>query len=72
MLITLTLDVNFINILCTAITHVGPERAKKTVKSALSFYAFGFHEHNSCTGNVDEIESSFSQTFLPNAQLSQY
>jgi len=40
---------NFINVLHTAFTHVDPERAKKTVKSVLSFYAFGLHERKSCT-----------------------
>ncbi len=44
-----SLGVNFINVLCTAFTHVDPECAKKTFKSAVSFGSFGFYEHKSCT-----------------------
>ncbi len=43
-LVTLTPGFNFINILRTAFMQVDPECAKKTVKSALSFYAFGLRE----------------------------
>ncbi len=39
-------------ILCQQI----PNAQKKTVKSALSFYAFGLCEGKSCTQNVDEID----------------
>ena len=39
---------NFINVLHTAFTHVDPENAKKTVKSAVSFGAFGTYKHKSC------------------------
>ncbi len=44
-----TPGVNFINVLCTAFTHVDPKRLKKTVMSALSFCTFGLREHKSCT-----------------------
>jgi len=47
---------NFINVLCTAFTHVDPKCAKKTVKSAVSFDAFGTYEPKSCTLNVGENE----------------
>ncbi len=40
---------NFINILRTAFTRVDPECTKKTVKSAVSFGAFGTYECKSCT-----------------------
>jgi hypothetical protein len=43
-----TPGLNFINILRTAFTHVDPEYAKKTVKSAASFGAFGTYERKSC------------------------
>jgi hypothetical protein len=41
--------VNFINVLHSAFTHVDPECAKKTVKSAVSFGTFGTYERKSCT-----------------------
>jgi len=40
-------DVNFINILCTAFALVDPENVKNTVKSSVSFYAFGIYERKS-------------------------
>jgi len=52
----LTPWLNFINILHTAFTLIVPECANKTVKSAVSFGAFGTYERKSCTYNVDEIE----------------
>ncbi len=48
--------VNFINVLRTAFVHVDPECTKKTVKSALSFCAFGLCERKSCSKNVDEFK----------------
>jgi len=47
--------VNFINVLRTAVTHVDPECAKKTVKSVVSFGTFGTYESKSCTKNICEI-----------------
>jgi hypothetical protein len=41
--------VNFINVLHTAFTHTDPECAKKTVKSAVSFGAFGTYKRKSST-----------------------
>jgi len=41
--------VNFINILCTAFALVDPKSVKNTVKSSVSFYAFGINERKSCT-----------------------
>jgi len=38
---------NFINVLRTAFTLVDPESAKNTVKSLVSFYAFGIYERKS-------------------------
>jgi len=40
--------VNFINILRAAFTLVDPESVKNTVKSSVSFHAFGIYEHKSC------------------------
>jgi len=40
---------NFINVLHTAFTQADPECTKKTVKSAMSFDAFGTYERKSCT-----------------------
>ena len=37
--------VNFINILRTAFTLVDPKSLKNTVKSSVSFYAFGIYKH---------------------------
>jgi len=49
----LTLDissgVNFINILRTAFALVDPKSVKNTVRSSVSFYAFGIYERKSCT-----------------------
>ncbi len=47
---------NFTNVLCQAFTLVDPETVKNTVKSSVSFYAFGICVCKSCTLNVDEIE----------------
>jgi len=41
--------VNFINILRTAFTLVDPKSIKNTVKSKVSFYAFGIWVRKSCT-----------------------
>ncbi len=40
----------------TAFALVDPESVKITVKSSVSFYAFGINEHESCAKNADEIE----------------
>jgi hypothetical protein len=39
-----TSGVNFIYILCTAFALVDPESVKNTVKSSVSFYAFGIYK----------------------------
>jgi len=49
MLVKMTPGLNFINILLTAFTPADPRSVKKTVKSSVSFYAFGIYEHKSCT-----------------------
>ncbi len=59
MLVKLTTGVNFINVLHTFFAHVDSKLAKNTVKSALSFYAFGLCKHKSCMKNVDEIEPRY-------------
>ncbi len=41
--------VNFINILRTAFALLDPKSVKSTVKSPVSFYAFGIYECKSCT-----------------------
>jgi len=48
--------VNFTNVLRAAFTLVDPESFKNTVKSSVSFYAFGICGRKSCTKSVDEIE----------------
>jgi len=48
--------VNFTNILRKAFTLVDPESVKNTVKSSVSFYAFGICNCGRCTYNVAEIE----------------
>jgi len=48
MLTKLTPGVNFINILRTAFALVDPESVKNTVKSPVSFYAFGIYKRKSC------------------------
>ncbi len=40
--------VNFFNVLRAAFAHADPKSVKNTVKSALSFYAFGLHDRKSC------------------------
>jgi len=40
--------VNFINVLRTAFVLVDPKSVKNTVKSSVSFYAFGIYERKSC------------------------
>jgi len=44
-----TTGVNFINILCTAFALIDPESVKNTVKSSVSFYAFGIYKRKSCS-----------------------
>ncbi len=41
--------VNFTNVLRPAFTLVDLESVKNTVKSSVSFYAFGIYERKSCT-----------------------
>jgi hypothetical protein len=48
-LIGLEPGLNFIYVLRTAFMHLDPKCAKKTVKSAVSFGAFGTYERKSCT-----------------------
>ncbi len=48
-LMKLSPGVHFINILCTAFALVDPKSIKNTVKSSMSFYAFGIYERKSCT-----------------------
>ena len=48
--------VNFTNILLTAFVHVDSKSVKNTVKSLVSFYAFGIYKPKSCMYNVDEID----------------
>jgi len=48
--------VNFTNLLPAAFALVDPESVKNTVKSSVSFYAFGICKRESFTQNVDEIE----------------
>ncbi len=48
--------VNFINVLCTAFVLIDPKGVNNTVKSSVSFYAFGIYKRKSCTKNVDEME----------------
>jgi len=59
-----TPGVNFTNFLRTAFTLVDPKSIKNTVKSSVSFYAFGICEHKSCTENVDEIDTWFLRMIL--------
>jgi len=49
-------SVSFINDLRTAFALVDPKSVKNTVKSSVSFYAFGIYERKSCTKKGDEIE----------------
>ena len=48
--------VNFINVLRKLLFPKIPNVQKKTVKSAVSFGAFGTYERKSCTYNVGEID----------------
>ncbi len=48
--------VNFTNIFMLSFKLVDPKSVKNTVKSSVSFYAFGICRRKSCTQNVDEIE----------------
>ncbi len=41
--------VNFINVLRTAFALIDPKSVTNTVKSSVSFYAFGIYERKSCT-----------------------
>jgi len=56
MLRRLTPGIDFTNILRTAFVLVDHESVKNTVKSSVSFYAFGIYESKSCTYDVDEID----------------
>jgi len=49
MLMELTTGVNFTNVLRTAFALVDPKSVKNTVKSSVTFYAFGIYECKSCT-----------------------
>jgi hypothetical protein len=49
MLVTSTLGLNFINVLRTAFALVDPKSVINTVKSSVSFYAFGTYKRKSCT-----------------------
>jgi len=64
MLVKLKPGGNFINVLHTAFALVDPKSVKNTVKSSVSFYAFGIYERKSCTYNVDEIEPWWQTTIL--------
>ncbi len=69
-LMKLTPGAYIINILRTAFVLVDPESVKITVKSSVSFYAFGIYERKSCAYNVDEIEpksQSYQTFFLVNS-----
>jgi len=48
-LMIFTPGVNFINVLRTAFALVDPKSVKNTVKSSVTFYAFGIYERKSCT-----------------------
>jgi len=56
-LMILTPGLNFINVLSTSFMHAKPKSVKKTVKSSVSFYAFGIYVRKSCTKNIDEIDT---------------
>jgi hypothetical protein len=56
-----TWGVNFINVLRTAFTRVNSKSVKNTVKSSVSFKAFGIYERKSYTENVDEIDGRTSK-----------
>ena len=43
---------------------VDPESVKITVKSSVSFYAFGIYRCKSCLMNVDEIDTRFLTLFI--------
>ncbi len=49
MLMKLTPIANFINVLRAAFALVDPESVKNTVKSSVSFNAFGIYERKSCS-----------------------
>ncbi len=68
----LTPGVNFINVLRTTFVLVVPESVKNTVKSSVSFYAFGIYECKSCTQNVDEFEPRSQTFFLLISRLSPF
>jgi len=57
MFMKLAPGVNFINILWATFTCADPKNVKKTVWSAMSFYAFGTYEHKSFAQNVHEIDT---------------
>ncbi len=56
MLRRFTAGIDFTNILRTAFALIDHESVKNTVKSSVSFYAFGIYKLKSCTQNVDEID----------------
>ncbi len=48
-------SVYFINVLCTAFALIDPESVKITVKSSVSFYAFGIYKCKSCTQTLMKL-----------------
>jgi len=57
MLMKLAPGVNFINVLTAGFACADPESIKNTVKSSVSFYAFGKYVGKSCLLNIDEIDT---------------
>jgi len=60
--------VNFINVLRTDFTLVGPESVKRYWRLNCIFCAFGIYERKSCTLNIDEINPSRSAKRQSNHQ----
>ncbi len=56
--LSLWYGVNFINVLRTAFTPIGPKSAKRHCWLDCLFCAFGIYVCKSCTWNIDEIEPS--------------
>ena len=54
---TMGSGVDFINILQAAFACADPESEKNSVKSSVSFHAFGIFSHKSCLWKVDEIDT---------------
>ncbi len=46
---------NFINVLCTAFALIDPESIKITVKSSVSFYAFGIYKRKAVCGTLMQL-----------------